>query len=134
MKQKSFDIDRDGVDMFLPPLQAAVMRAIWDQRRTSKKIWLHVRENYETASGEEIHYTTVTTTINTLYEEKYLTRTGDKTGYTYAPVCASEREFAIDRIRAILSRLIEQYPREMRDALSIYMKQLAQQFSIEGSK
>lgn len=59
-------INESGVEMFLGPLEAAIVRALWAGNTRSPKIWRHVREHYATPRSEEIAYTTVTSTLHRL--------------------------------------------------------------------
>lgn len=112
-KWKMIDVNKRGLDMFIGPLEAAIMRAIWDSRRTTKKIWQHVRDHYETVNTDEISYSSVTSTITRLFDQGYLTRTGDRNmGFVYAPVETTETAFVTGHIRNAIAALIESYPRE----------------------
>lgn len=116
--QKPVNISERGLEMFLGPLEAAVMRAIWSGRVTSRPIWKHVRDHYESKKTEESAYTSVTSTITRLFRQGYITRTGDaNAGYTYAPVCATEIDFVNRIVKATIEAFVESYPREFGQAI-----------------
>lgn len=115
---KPININERGLEMFLGPLEAAVMRAIWSGRVTSRPIWKHVRDNYTSRKTEESAYTSVTSTITRLFKQGYITRTGDGTaGYTYKPLYATEVDFVNTIVKATIEAFIESYPREFGTAI-----------------
>lgn len=111
------------LELFIGPLETAVMRALWDKRQTSRQIWRYVRDHYETKSGDEIAYTTVTSTLTRLYEAGYVTRSGDRqNGYAYTPTHASEVEFVTAKINDIVDVLIAEYPHETARSFILKLK------------
>lgn len=114
IKQTDFiNLSASGIEMFLGPLEAACMRAIWDNNRVTKKIWRYVRENYKSPHTDESAYTSVTSTVTRLFDHGYVTRVGDRhAGYTYTPVHATEADFVLDRLSRAVNVLIDNYPRE----------------------
>ncbi len=106
------ELDGKGIEMFLGPLEACVMRAFWNDRRTTRHVYVYVRAHYRALKSDEIRFTTVTTTVTRLYQRGYLERGGDATMYTYTPVFASEREFVTSALTDVLTVLFTEYPKE----------------------
>lgn len=107
-----------GPAMFLGPLEAVIMQAMWEGNTTSPKIWRFARENYKTVRSEEIAYTTVTTTLYRLADRGLIIRKGDKRAYTYAPTITTEAAFIEMCIRRIVWALIRAHAPIVRKVLS----------------
>jgi predicted transcriptional regulator len=110
---KTVSIDHEGLTLFIGPLEAAIMRAVWNNANTSRAIYRAVRDEYRPEKSEEIAFTSVTSTIDRLFERGFLTRTGDRSGYTYAPAVPDEEAFASLCVSYVLKALIDWYPREV---------------------
>jgi len=81
----------------LGPLEAAVMRIVWDRRRvTVREVYEELRRRRRTA------YTTVMTTLTNLTRKGLVTRDESAVAYTYAPAVAD-----VDVARAMLDVVIE---------------------------
>lgn len=114
---QSVAIDKTGIEMFIGPLEAAIMRAMWAGESTSPKIWRHVRENYKTDRSDEIAYTSVTSTLHRLAMRNMVTRSGDKRAYKYAPAYPSETAFVSRCINRAVWALLHSYAAEFRTVL-----------------
>jgi len=112
-KVRALNVAARGLEMFLGPLEAACMRAIWANCHTSRRIWQYARDHYQTAKTEEIAYTSVTSTVYRLYTMGFLERTGDKhAGFNYTPIHTTEAAFVNAYIKQAITALLESYPRE----------------------
>lgn len=118
---KTVSIDHEGLTIFIGPLEAAIMRAVWDNASTSRAIYRVVRQAYKPEKSEEIAFTSVTSTIDRLYERGFLTRTGDRAGYKYAPAVADEATFVMLCVTYVMQALIEWYPREVTAMIRLHI-------------
>lgn len=120
---RSLNLTANGLEMFLGPLEAACMRAIWADQRTTRKIWQHVRDNYKSTRTDESAYTSVTSTVYRLWEQEYLMRVGDKhAGFVYTPKWKTEAEFVNACLSRALTVLLTNYPREAGRIVIDYLR------------
>lgn len=88
----------------LPPLEADVLRIIWDKGEASvRDVWLELR-----FAGKRLAYTTVMTTMVRLFEKGFLSREKQGKGYIYHPRL-SKPEMAKRIIRRWVSRLLHTF-------------------------
>lgn len=107
------NIDGADLTMFIGPLEAAILRAVWDQRSNTRAIFEYVRDTYTPTKTTELAFTSITSTIDRLYRRGLLLRSGDRSQYTYSPAIASEEEFTTQAVARVMLALINQYPREV---------------------
>ena len=124
IKQRDFiNLSARGIELFLGPLEACVMRAIWSNARVTKKIWHYVREHYHSPVTDDIAYTTVTQTVARVYERGLVTRVGDRNaGFVYTPVHATEDDFVTEKLTRAFNVLIDNYPRELGQLYVNYIR------------
>lgn len=118
---RSLSIDREGLTLFIGPLEAAIMRAIWSGESTSRGVFTHVRENYTPDRSDELAFTTITSTLDRLTHRGFLTRIGDRQGYVYTPAQATEDEFVTQCVAHVLGALMEWYPIEVAKTIKQYI-------------
>ena len=113
LKTINIHADADnGIELFLGPLEAVIMRAVWAKQVHTRAIFNYVRFNYEPIKTRELAFTSVTSTVDRLCKRGYLLRAGDRRAYTYTPFVPSEAVF-IDRcLTSALVALLDAYPRE----------------------
>lgn len=105
------DVDQ-GIELFLGPLEAAIMRAVWAKCTQTRAIFNYVRANYEPTKTGELAFTSVTSTVDRLYRRGLLLRSGDKRTYVYAPFVPSEAAYIEICLTRALIALLDAYPRE----------------------
>lgn len=113
----TMQIDKTGIEMFIGPLEAAILRALWRGKQSSPTIWRDVRAAYHTPNSEEIAYTTVTSTLHRLVLRGYVRRTGDKRRYTYVPAFETETAFVHACVRSAMWALLHNHGAVLRDVL-----------------
>lgn len=111
-------INENGIEMFLGPLEAAILRAMWAGNTSSPKIWRYVREHYATARSEEIAYTTVTSTLHRLADRDIIRRGGDKRRYAYTPTFETEAKFTTACVRKTVWALLHAHAPAMREVFA----------------
>jgi len=113
LKTINIHADADnGIELFLGPLEAAIMRAVWAKQCQTRAIFNYVRDNYEPTKTGELAFTSVTSTVDRLYRRGLLLRSGDKRAFIYAPFVPSEQQFIEEYLERALVALIDAYPRE----------------------
>lgn len=124
----TIDCTKRGLEMFLGPLEAAVMRAVWAGAISTRGVYNAVRRVYVTEKSADLAFTSVTTTVTRLFERGLLQRkTTARVAYSYTPVYASEAEFVADCLRLVVGALVEAYPREAGAAIVTVVKKGRQQ-------
>ena len=124
MKLTYLHVNASGLELFLGPLEAAIMRAAWDKCHTTRRIYNHVREHYESKNTDDIAFTSITSTVFRLYDRGFLKRTGDKRRHTYIPVADTEALFVETALRLTLDRILASYPREAGRIIVEYLRNL----------
>jgi predicted transcriptional regulator len=94
--------DRQGIELALGDLEAAVMRAVWDAPEP-----VNVDDVRETLNGQgrDMAYTTIMTTLARLQKKGLLDRKLKGRAYFYTPAL-TEEEFAASVTRAALDGLL----------------------------
>ena len=95
----------------LGPLEAAVLRVLWDSGRPMPV--REVAEAINAGRGSPLAYTTVLTVMSRLARKKILARSRSGRGYIYTPVAADSAEIAVRGVLAefgdaALARFVEQ--------------------------
>ncbi|MCW4049091.1 MAG: BlaI/MecI/CopY family transcriptional regulator [Candidatus Bathyarchaeota archaeon] len=103
-----YRIDREDLESFLGPLEAEVLNKIWE-----KNVPVRVREIYEELKEKrKIAYTTVMTTMNTLYEKGLLDRRIEKGRggllYVYWSKM-SKKEIERSVVRQVINSLLKNF-------------------------
>lgn len=121
LKTININADADnGIELFLGPLEAAIMRAVWADRKITRAIYNYVRDNYEPTHTAELAFTSVTSTVDRLQRRGLLIRSGDKRTYMYAAFVPSEAAFIDLCLRRALVALLDAYPREAIKIVATY--------------
>ncbi|MBN1483405.1 MAG: BlaI/MecI/CopY family transcriptional regulator [Chloroflexia bacterium] len=112
-----FNPARPGLGKVLGPLEAEIMRAVW-QRGPST-----VRQIHRILSGRrEIAYTTVMTTMSRLFDKGILARNRQGMAYLYRPAM-TKAEFDQWVMHSVLGGLIEAYEDKTIDYLVEYLSE-----------
>ena len=95
----------------LGPLEAEVLRVLWDSGRPMPV--REVAEAINAGRGSPLAYTTVLTVMSRLARKKILARSRSGRGYIYTPVAADSAEIAVRGVLAefgdaALARFVEQ--------------------------
>lgn len=101
---KRFDPRRGGLERWFGPLEAAIMKIIWDNPDRKPIVKFVLRELQRYYGNGEIGYTTVMTTIVRLYEKGILQRKRQGLAYVYWAT-VPEEEFINFQVTAILRSL-----------------------------
>ena len=113
LKTININADADnGIELFLGPLEAAIMRAVWHNYTTTRGIFVYVRTHYEPTKTGELAFTSVTSTVDRLYRRGMLLRSGDRKQYVYTAFVPSEAAYIDVCLTRALIALIDAYPRE----------------------
>jgi predicted transcriptional regulator len=116
-------IDKIGLEMFVGPLEAAVLRAMWDKRQSTRAIYRHVRDHYAPENTDDLAFTSVTSTVDRMYKRGWVKKSGTRDAYIYQPKAASEAEFVAPYLRAAVAAFLTMYPREVMQLVAKYVTQ-----------
>jgi len=125
-KLTRLNVGERGLRLFLGPLEAICMQAVWAGNTGTRTIFDYVRGKYASGKieGDEIAFTSVTTTVNHLHTIGMLNRSGDRKRYTFTPTFSTEVEFVAYCLSRAFDTLLTQYPRESGMQIVTYLKGL----------
>lgn len=124
------NIEGDGLQLFLGPLEAACMRAVWAGCTRTRTAFDFVRGKYASGKivGDEIAFTSITTTMNHLTDIGLLERVIDphapRKRFLFTPVFLTEAEFVAYCLSRTFDALLVQYPRESGLQIVTFLKGL----------
>lgn len=125
-------VDRDALALFLGPLEAAVMRALWDKRQSTRAIYKHVLGAYTPTNSDELAFTSVTSTVDRLYKRGLLTRSGTSHNFRYSPAIATEAEFVNRCVSQAVGALLFYYPIEVARLVAAHIQKHAKKDQTNG--
>jgi predicted transcriptional regulator len=104
-----YNMEGKALEAFLGPLEANVMESVWGSRKTP----VTVREIYEALKKtKNLAYTTVMSTMDRLFEKRFLDRKIEKGRgglyYVYWPAL-EKQSFQKSAVREVLSSLIDNF-------------------------
>ena len=101
MSEKSFYFDPSarGIEVFLGPTEAILMKLVWRQKELTVKKAL-----YYLSEDNRLAYTTVMTVMARLAEKGFLTREKDGRHFVYRPVM-DRKGFIDERLKTVAACL-----------------------------
>ena len=116
------DTQKEGMEALVKPWELEALNFLWERGRegaSSREVWEYVSKNYKISRASIINLLHRLTKNGVLEKEE---RSG-KGGYhgVFRPRL-DEREFGLEVVRTVLSKLKELFP----EALNVVLKELAQ--------
>lgn len=119
---RTINLECNGIELFLGPLETVIMTALWEGITTSHAIWDYTLQYYQTPNSTGLSCSSVTATLYRMTLRGLITRTGDKRGFIYAPCYPDETSFIIATIVKTFASFARSYPDEFKAAIHYVIK------------
>jgi predicted transcriptional regulator len=126
--KKHLDIHQQGIDIFLPPLEKAILRVMWGMQAhkyhvTIRKVYNVLCQEYKTQHGTPPAYTTILATMTRMSTTGLLHKHNQGTeGYTYSCVYDNEMQFINARVFDVIKCMLTNFAGASGTALSKLVK------------